>query len=178
VQLVAPGDVARRALEDLRAEQEGRRVEIRIGDLPLCYADRSLLQLVFVNLLSNALKYTRRRETATIEIGAIARAGSNPPAPGGVRSLPADADDPAGTIYYVRDNGAGFDMRYAHKLFGVFQRLHRAEDYEGTGVGLATVQRIIVRHGGRVWAEAEPDRGATFYFVLPGGGSDAVDNAR
>lgn len=179
VQLIAPADLARRAVEDLRAEQEGRRVDIQIGDLPVCYADRSLLQQVFINLVSNALKFTRRREVASIEIGAITKSHSDlsmgdsaPPPP------PADVTDRAETIYYVRDNGAGFDKRYAHKLFGVFQRLHRAEDYEGTGVGLATVQRIIARHGGRVWAEAEPDRGATFYFVLGGGASDAVDSAR
>jgi PAS domain S-box-containing protein len=178
VQLIAPADVARRAVEDLRAEQEGRRVDIRIGDLPVCSADPSLLQQVFVNLLSNALKFTRQREVAWIEIGAIASSDwTSPTADSASRPLPADVANLPETIYYVRDNGAGFDMRYAHKLFGVFQRLHRAEDYEGTGVGLATVQRIIARHGGRVWAEAEPDHGATFYFVLGEGGSDAVDNA-
>ena len=123
-----------------------RRVEIRIGPLPECECDPALLKQVWVNLLDNALKYSRRRATALIEIGSTAQ--------------------PEGTVYFVRDNGTGFDMKYAGKLFGVFQRLHRMEDFEGTGVGLATVQRIVQRHGGRIWAEAEPDRGATFFFTL------------
>ncbi len=145
---VDPPSLVRAALEDLRAEQEGRRVEILIGDLPPCQADPTLLRQVFANLLSNALKFTRKRDVARIEIGCQRIAGEN--------------------VYYVRDNGVGFDMRYADKLFGVFQRLHLAEEYEGTGVGLAIVQRIIQRHGGRVWAQAEVDKGATFYFVLAG----------
>jgi PAS domain S-box-containing protein len=135
-------------LEDMAREQEGRRIDIVIGELPPCEADRALLKQVIVNLLSNALKYTRCRDQARIEVGA-----------------PVSQQD--GTVYFIRDNGAGFDMRYVDKLFGVFQRLHSAEEYEGTGVGLAIVHRIITRHGGRVWAEGEVDKGATFYFSLP-----------
>ena len=143
---VSPANLVRHALIDLRAEREGRRVEISIGVLPACQADSALLHQVFANLLSNALKFTRKREVAVIEIGCREEEGER--------------------VYFVKDNGVGFDMRYADRLFEVFQRLHRAEDYEGTGVGLALVQRIIHRHGGRVWAEAEADRGAAFFFTL------------
>jgi PAS domain S-box-containing protein len=149
---VEPAPVVRQCLGELRGEQEGRRVEVTVGPLPRCRAEPALLKQVWINLLANALKYTRRREVARVEIGS--RTG----------------DGEGEVVYYVKDNGVGFDMRYAHKLFGVFQRLHRAEEYEGTGVGLAIVQRIVHRHGGRVWAEAEPDRGATFYFTLREGG--------
>ncbi len=136
----------RHVLDDMRTERKGRNIDLRIGELPSCNGDPALLKQVWFNLLSNAIKYTRNRETAIIDIGC--------------------EHSPEATVYFVRDNGAGFDMRYAGKLFGVFQRLHRAEEYEGTGVGLALVQRIIQRHGGRIWAEAAPDRGATFYFTL------------
>jgi PAS domain S-box-containing protein len=135
-------------LQELSAEQAGRKVDVRVGGLPECDGDPSLLKQVWTNLLSNALKYTNKRESAVIEVG-----GHN----GGSNSE---------RTYFVKDNGVGFDMRYAHKLFGVFQRLHRSEDYDGTGVGLAIVQRIIHRHGGRIWAEAQPDHGATFYFTM------------
>jgi PAS domain S-box-containing protein len=133
-------------LEGLNSQREGRQVDIRIGELPACLGDPALLKQVWVNLLSNALKYTRRREAAVIEIGC--------------------KREQEGNVYFVRDNGAGFNMRYVNKLFGVFQRLHRADEFEGTGVGLAIVQRIVHRHGGRIWAEAALDQGATFYFTF------------
>jgi signal transduction histidine kinase len=141
-------------LADLRKEQGDRAVQIRVDSLPECVGDASLLKQVFVNLLSNALKYTRQKAEAMVEVGCRQRGGES--------------------VYYVRDNGVGFDMQYAEKLFGVFQRLHGAE-FEGTGIGLSIVQRIIKRHGGRIWAEAEVDRGATFFFTVagtdaPGGG--------
>jgi light-regulated signal transduction histidine kinase (bacteriophytochrome) len=119
-----------------------------VADLPLIHGDPGLLKQVFANLLSNSVKYTRPRKKAVIEIG-----------------LRVMNDEP---VIYVRDNGVGFNMKYANKLFGVFQRLHRAEEFEGTGVGLAIVERVIRRHGGHIWAESELDKGATFYFTLDG----------
>jgi light-regulated signal transduction histidine kinase (bacteriophytochrome) len=145
---VSPADLAREVLEESRAEQENRHIEIQIDDLPICEADPVLLKQVFINLLGNALKYTRTREVATIQIGF--ENGSHP------------------CIYFIKDNGVGFDMEYADKLFGVFQRLHSDFEFEGSGVGLAIVQRIISRHGGRIWADAIVDQGATFYFSLTG----------
>jgi light-regulated signal transduction histidine kinase (bacteriophytochrome) len=133
-------------LDDLSADAGLGRAVIVVEALPPGRADRSLLKQVWVNLLSNALKYSSKRARPRIEI----------------RPLPAAQ----GAGYLVRDNGVGFDMHYADKLFGVFQRLHAPQEYEGTGIGLATVRHIIGRHGGRVWAEAEVDRGATFYFTL------------
>jgi len=153
IQRVEMAGLARQALAELRAEQEGRRVEVSIRDMPAGQGDPALLRQVLVNLLSNALKFTRRREAAQIEVGWRTEGGE--------------------PVWFVRDNGVGFDMRYGDKLFSVFQRLHRPEEYEGTGVGLAIVQRIIHRHGGRVWAEAEVDKGATFYFTLREGASHA-----
>ncbi len=141
--------LVRGVMEGLASQREGRQTEVRINALPPCLGDPALLKQVWTNLLSNALKYTRKREQAVLEIGCVRE---------------NDED-----VYFVRDNGTGFDMQYAGKLFGVFQRLHRAEDYEGTGVGLAIVQRVIHRHGGRVWAEAAVDRGATFHFTLEEG---------
>jgi light-regulated signal transduction histidine kinase (bacteriophytochrome) len=143
---VEPRTIVQRVLHELQSDLSGRRVEISTGDLPACEADPTLLQQVYANLISNALKYTRDRDPAVIAIGCRQQNGEQ--------------------AYFVKDNGAGFDMKYAGKLFGVFQRLHRAEEFEGTGVGLAIVQRIVHRHGGRVWAEAEPEKGATFYFTL------------
>jgi signal transduction histidine kinase len=148
-QLIAPTALVHQVIAELGAEQAGRAVEITVGDLPACQADPALLKQVFANLLENALKFTQTREVTRIEVGWMEQDGEH--------------------VYFVRDNGVGFDMQYAGKLFGVFQRLHRAEDYEGTGVGLATVQRIVHRHGGRIWAEAEVNTGAAFNFTLGGG---------
>jgi light-regulated signal transduction histidine kinase (bacteriophytochrome) len=135
------------ALVLCHAELEDRRIEWRRSALPKVRGDKTLLRLVFVNLLSNAIKYTRTRELASVEIGA--------------------RQEPEQTVVFVRDNGVGFDMRYSEKLFGVFQRMHRADEFEGTGIGLATAQRIVTRHGGLMWADAEAGRGATFSFSLP-----------
>jgi len=133
-------------LQDLKSEIDGRKIDWHIGSLPTVNCDPGLLQQAFTNLLSNAVKYTRRREHAVIEVDQMTIDGE--------------------AVIYVRDNGAGFDSKYAGKLFGAFQRFHTAEEFEGTGVGLATVQRIIRKHGGRIWAEAECGKGATFYFTL------------
>ena len=149
---VNTGDVVQTAWDRLAADLNGRSVDFRLAELPVTMADPLLLEQVFLNLLSNALKYSAKRERTTIEVGTFADKASGE------------------AVFYVKDNGVGFDMRYVGKLFGVFQRLHRAEDYEGTGVGLAIVKRIVQRHGGRVWAEGQLDKGATFYFTL--GGSD------
>jgi PAS domain S-box-containing protein len=153
-QPVAPADVARQALAELDGVRAERDAAIKIGDLPRCQADPILLKQVFVNLLSNAMKFSRNRQGATVEVG-----------------WRRELDDPTHHTYFVADNGVGFDSRYADKLFHVFKRLHRAEDYEGTGVGLAIVHRIIQRHGGRVWAEGQPEKGATFFFTLPKSGA-------
>ncbi|MBL9214060.1 MAG: PAS domain S-box protein [Opitutaceae bacterium] len=145
-----PVDMARlvrSALEELEPQRRGRTFEHRVDPLPPVEGDPALLRQVWVNLLGNAHKYTRLRPVAVIEVGGR-REGAE-------------------IVYHVRDNGTGFDPRYAARLFGVFQRLHRLEEFEGTGVGLAIVQRIVQRHGGRVWAEAAVDRGATFHFTLP-----------
>jgi signal transduction histidine kinase len=137
-------------IRDLGADSKGRQVEWVIGDLPEVSGDAALLRQVWVNLLGNALKYTRRQQHARVEI--TSRAGDGE------------------LIISVNDNGVGFDMRYAGKLFGVFQRLHPHWEFEGTGIGLANVRRIIHQHGGRTWAEGKPNQGATFYFSLPSPG--------
>jgi len=139
--------LVRNVWEDLRPDWDGKEIELIIDDLPNAQGDRILMAQVFQNLLSNSIKFTRNKNPAVIEVGA------------------QDYKDEI--IYYVKDNGAGFDMKYIDKLFGLFQRLHTAEEFEGTGVGLSIVQRIIKRHGGQVWGEGEPFKGATIYFTLP-----------
>ena len=135
--------------QELAPEMEGRHITWEIGPLPSVQADPTLLRQVWVNLLSNAIKFTASRPKARIEIGTVQE-----------KSVASEV------TLFVRDNGVGFDPQYTHKLFGVFQRLHGKEEFEGTGIGLATVRRIVERHGGRVWAEGDLDRGATFYVTL------------
>lgn len=153
-QKVALGAVVEEVISDYAPEIKGRRVEWRVGRLPEAVCDPAMIKQVFANLIGNALKFSRGRDPALIEIGA---------APG----------SPEEAVLFVRDNGAGFDMRFVDKLFGVFQRLHRMEDFEGTGIGLANVRRIVVKHGGRTWAEGEVGKGAVFYFTLPAAREEA-----
>jgi light-regulated signal transduction histidine kinase (bacteriophytochrome) len=134
---------------ELQPEAAGRQVVWQIQPLPLVSGDQTLLKLVYTNLISNALKFTQPRSPGVIEIGYT--------------------NNREEVAYFVRDNGVGFDMQYADKLFGVFQRLHSDQEFPGTGIGLANVRRIVQRHGGRVWAESAPAQGATFYFTLPNG---------
>jgi len=136
-------------LHDLSHETEGRQISWKIGQLHEIYGDRALLRLVLLNLISNAVKFSAPRTQAEIEIGSV-------------------SDERNEIIVFVRDNGVGFDMKYADQLFGVFQQLHDPSQFKGTGIGLANVQRIIHRHGGQTWAESSVDKGATFYFSLPG----------
>lgn len=140
--------IAEECRKAVTQDHKEKMVDWHISDLPKAYGDRSMLRLVWYNLMDNAVKFTRYVPDARIEIGCAA--------------------SEEGTVYYIRDNGVGFDMKYAGKLFGVFQRMHSVEQFEGTGIGLATVKRIIVRHGGRIWAHAEENKGAAFYFTLPG----------
>jgi two-component system sensor histidine kinase/response regulator len=142
--------ITRRVIADLQAADPQRRLEVRIDPLPDAQGDPGLIEQVMANLLSNAFKFTRNRADARVEIG----------------STTAAAGGRTERIYFVRDNGAGFNMKYADKLYGVFQRLHTQEQFPGTGVGLSIVKRILERHGGRIWAESAPDQGATFFFVV------------
>jgi PAS domain S-box-containing protein len=148
LQIVNMNALAEQVVGSFAGEPQGRNLKIAIQSLPPCYGDPSLLRQVWVNLVSNSVKFTRHVENAEVEIGCSSITGKQ-------------------AVYYVRDNGAGFDMAFANKLFGVFQRLHRPDEFEGTGVGLAIVQRIVQRHEGKVWAKGAPGRGATFYFSLP-----------
>jgi light-regulated signal transduction histidine kinase (bacteriophytochrome) len=140
--------LAQEVIQELEQETRGRHIRWQVADLPVARGDYAMLRIALVNLISNALKFTRPRQEAEIDIGCL---------PG----------RETGTIIFIRDNGVGFDMNYADNLFGVFQRLHRIEEFEGTGIGLANVRRIINRHGGRTWAEGKVNQGATFYFSLP-----------
>jgi len=135
-------------IDDLASETANRKIEWRVTELPAVSCDRELMRIVYTNLLSNAVKFTRKQPKAVIEIGQQTSEGR--------------------VLLFVRDNGAGFDMRYADKLFGVFQRLHQERDFEGTGIGLATVTRILHRHGGKIWTQSEPGKGAAFYFTFEG----------
>ncbi len=143
--------LAREVYDELKTTAPDRAIRLDIKNLPPAHADPSMIRQVFVNLLSNAIKFTRPKESATIEVGGRTEGKEN--------------------IYYVKDNGVGFDMQYVNKLYGVFQRLHSAEEFEGTGVGLAIVQRIVHKHGGKVWAEGKVNGGAVFYFTLLNGGT-------
>jgi light-regulated signal transduction histidine kinase (bacteriophytochrome) len=144
---VEMASMAQRAFDECVAQVPGRDIQLKLHPLPATQGDSTLLRQVWDNLISNAVKYTRTKSVAEIEITGH-----------------VDGDE---LVYCVKDNGVGFDMQYAHKLFGVFQRLHSEAEFEGAGVGLALVQRIVERHGGRIWAEAKPDEGATLYFTLP-----------
>src|SRR5688572_2564547 len=146
LQVAGLSSIVERVVTSLKRDAEGRDIDWQIQPLPFVECDPALMEVVFTNLISNAMKYTRPRDRAVIHVGSIEQNGH--------------------PVIYVRDNGVGFSMKYADKLFGVFQRLHRAEDFEGTGVGLATVQRILHKHAGTIWAEAELDKGACFYFTL------------
>jgi light-regulated signal transduction histidine kinase (bacteriophytochrome) len=139
-------NLANAVVEEVRISTGIRKGTITVQELPPAYADHSLLTLVFTNLINNAIKYSSTKENPEITIGSMKKNDE--------------------TVYFIKDNGVGFDMQYYNKLFGVFQRLHSAQEFEGTGVGLALIKRIILRHGGRIWAEGKKGEGATFYFTL------------
>lgn len=146
-QVIQPSQIIEQILLDILPGFEDREINIRYGELPICHADSGLLRIVYLNLLNNALKFTQNQPISEVEIG----------------SIQAESD---ATIYFVKDNGIGFEMQYIDKIFGVFQRLHKRDEYEGTGIGLATVQRIVHKHDGEIWAESEPNKGATFFFTV------------
>ncbi|HEX8277388.1 MAG TPA: ATP-binding protein, partial [Segetibacter sp.] len=140
-------ELVEKCIHELLQIEKRKDYRITIQDLPNCKGDAKMLKQVLFNLLSNALKYTSKQSKPQIEVGAI--------------------DDLTSNIYYVKDNGTGFDMKYSNKLFGVFQRLHRHDEFEGTGLGLALAKRIVTKHGGEIWGEAALNKGATFYFAIP-----------
>ncbi len=148
IQSLALESLVREVIQELEPDNADRTIDWCIGNLPMVEGDTILLRTMLTNLIDNAIKFTRPREKARIEIGSL-------------------SDRDSKTVIFVRDNGVGFDMAYVEKIFGVFQRLHRTEEFEGTGIGLANVHRIIARHGGRIWAEGEPNQGAAFFFTLP-----------
>ncbi len=158
IQLISPKAIVEQVLDELRPALKERQVKINVSDLPSVKADPLMLRQVYLNLLSNAFKYTRQRQEAAVEVGYLIKAPSTPDAGPG--------EEFRKIVYFVRDNGVGFDPHYADRLFGVFQRLHPSQQFEGSGIGLSIVRRIVTRHGGRVWAESEVDHGATFYFTL------------
>lgn len=141
------GNLVQEVLTEIRSTDPERQLNVNVGELPAAFGDRVLIRQLLLNLLSNAVKFSRGIQDARIEVGSIKSSGEQ--------------------VYYVRDNGIGFNMKYYNKLFGVFQRLVSESQFEGTGVGLAIVQRVVHRHGGRVWAEGEVNNGAVFYFTLP-----------
>jgi light-regulated signal transduction histidine kinase (bacteriophytochrome) len=143
---IKTAELVREVIGAAGSDPAAGKVEFKTGILPPCHADPAMLKLVFANLVSNAVKFSRTRDHPMVEIGSI--------------------DDGGEIVYFVRDNGIGLDMRYADRIFGVFQRLHPAEEYEGTGVGLAIVRRVIDLHGGRIWVESESGKGATFWFTV------------
>jgi light-regulated signal transduction histidine kinase (bacteriophytochrome) len=145
--LIDPKSMINQITQIFSADFKSRKIEIKMDELTALYGDYQLIRQVWVNLLSNAIKYTGKKEKAIIEIGSF--------------------EQDSQTVYFIKDNGAGFNMKYGNKLFGVFQRLHKPRDFEGIGIGLANINRIISRHGGRCWAEGEIDLGATFFFSLP-----------
>ena len=146
--------VAELVLHEMKDLDLSEKIRFSLEELPLAWGDYAMIKQIFVNLISNAIKYSDKKDKPLVEINSFVRNNEN--------------------VYQVKDNGAGFDMRYYSKLFGVFQRLHDASEFEGNGVGLALVKRIVSRHGGEVWAESKPGEGASFYFTLPGPGGPVI----
>jgi light-regulated signal transduction histidine kinase (bacteriophytochrome) len=166
-QKVALESIVNQVIQEMQPDLEGRKLDFHVADLPIRQVDPILFKQVFVNLISNAVKFTRQQELGKIEIG-YHSSGEIYSAPNLLGKLPSTEQPTgwAGGVFFIRDNGVGFDMHYVDKLFGVFQRLHRADEYEGVGIGLAIVSRIINRHGGQIWADSVAGQGATFFFTI------------